>query len=319
MNCRRVQNKLSEYIDGELSVAEAGRVAAHLAVCGECRAEETALRRTIGLTQAWGVHQPGPELEWRLDPAVLAQRAREETRVPWVRRLEFVFAPAVTAAAGALLVAALWPRTQPGPLQPPRAAIQPPPAAVARSAEPPQAQVERLSTPPAAVAAERSSRRVASNPAPRIRERVRVALHRHAESRPALRHVHQRTLPRTVAAVVRVPVVERRADAPARPAPVASAGSDPMPTPEPISLSQTMYASGRYAEAIGVLNAVFERTASRFTDQERALLAERNALADSTIVECSAALRADPGNANARKFLDEAYEAKVALVRSLAS
>ena len=82
--------------------------------------------------------------------------------------------------------------------------------------------------------------------------------------------------------------------------------------------AETLYARGRYREAAVVLNAAIEQSSMRVPAQQRSTYVERNALADATIAECTGALLQDPGNANARKFLDEAYSSKVALLRSLA-
>ncbi len=322
MNCRRVQSKLSEYIDGELSVAEQSRLAAHLAQCRRCRAEETALRRTVSLTQALSAYQPGPELRWRLEPAVLAARARELERTPWTARFQFLFAPAAMSAVAALLVVFLWTRTQPLPqtglLTARERPAAPPvqvanPAAGVRPAEPTRS-TPVATLPPAPVVKPVRPRAASPRPSATVkRQPPRPARPTALRPRPQPRPRTER--PASTPPAAAVPLRPEPQPAPtASPAPVPAAPSEPH---EPIAVAHGLYTSGRYTEAISILNAEFERSSLRCSEKDRSLYAERNALADSAIVECSAALRDDPGNPNARKFLSEAYETKVRLLRSL--
>lgn len=46
--CEQVRERLSAWLDGELAPEERGRVAAHLADCGECRGELALLARLDG-------------------------------------------------------------------------------------------------------------------------------------------------------------------------------------------------------------------------------------------------------------------------------
>ena len=85
----------------------------------------------------------------------------------------------------------------------------------------------------------------------------------------------------------------------------------------PIEVAATLYAQGHYNQAASVLNDAIRRSSQRWPDDLRAVYHERNSLADADISECSGALRYDPGNVNARKFLDKAYTTKVDILRSL--
>ncbi len=49
MECKRVTELLSEYIDGRLSVEDSAAIAAHLEGCAACRRAEAELRRTVAL------------------------------------------------------------------------------------------------------------------------------------------------------------------------------------------------------------------------------------------------------------------------------
>lgn len=313
MNCRHARNRLSEYIDGELSAVEHARVLAHLRECPKCRAEEAALRRTACLAQTWGSYQPGPELGWRLDPAFLAERARVPERVPWSVRLQVLAAPVAVVATALLLVASGNPfRPEPSGSKNAVVARVPevaPPVPVMPEAMAPSPVQESVSAPVGKPTAER----VAPVPAPSERAESRESDTLQPE--PAAARVARRTPSSGMARAPSRPV--RRA--PAKPAarPVMLARAEPAKAPEPLTKAEDLYASGRYVEAAGVLNAAFERSSTGVPAQVRSLYVERNALADAAIAECSGALRQDPGNANARKFLDEAYESKVALLRSL--
>ena len=52
MKCEEIKELLSEYVDGELSAADAASVEQHLAGCDACRAELEALRQTAALVRS---------------------------------------------------------------------------------------------------------------------------------------------------------------------------------------------------------------------------------------------------------------------------
>jgi anti-sigma factor RsiW len=53
MKCSKARQLIPRYVDSELSEGMVGEVQAHLAACGECRAEERSLRRALDLLGEW--------------------------------------------------------------------------------------------------------------------------------------------------------------------------------------------------------------------------------------------------------------------------
>jgi anti-sigma factor RsiW len=110
MKCERVQELLSDYIDGELSSAGVLGIQSHLRRCEHCETEHQALRRTVQLVALYG-RQEAP-IDCR--DAVMAQlrqlpAPQSPMRWPSISRL---FAPPmsmvpnwarVTAVAGVLI------------------------------------------------------------------------------------------------------------------------------------------------------------------------------------------------------------------------
>jgi hypothetical protein len=61
MDCRRMEQLISPYLDGELTPAEAAAVGAHLSVCANCKREyEAILRISIACRQMREVLRPAP-------------------------------------------------------------------------------------------------------------------------------------------------------------------------------------------------------------------------------------------------------------------
>ena len=88
-------DRLSEYLDGDLTLAERTALEAHLAACGTCRATLDELRRVVARAQALDDLPPAADLWPRIAEHVgivslAARRAR--------RRLSFTL-PQLTAAA----------------------------------------------------------------------------------------------------------------------------------------------------------------------------------------------------------------------------
>src|SRR5260370_8076247 len=100
----RWTDRLSEYVDGELGVADARALEAHLASCGDCRATLEALRRVVARARALDDRAPEadlwPEGVTRIGLSPLAQ-------------------------PGAARVAAASPRRLPSPQPPPHPALTP--------------------------------------------------------------------------------------------------------------------------------------------------------------------------------------------------
>ncbi len=101
MSCT-VEDELTAYVDGELSVVEAARVRAHLASCADCRATETLLRRTLTELATLPAFEPSAGLRRRVLSEV------EALPRPWPERLRAWFRPTVLApVAGVALAGAV--------------------------------------------------------------------------------------------------------------------------------------------------------------------------------------------------------------------
>ncbi|GAB4461607.1 MAG: hypothetical protein OHK0029_27110 [Armatimonadaceae bacterium] len=125
MNCRRVNNLLSAYIDKELTGEEMRAVRAHLEYCYTCQAEHEELLQTKKLLAALAVKMPRNELEAALltgieheaksplrrwfptVPALLYQWA-DQWEVAVARLAETQVRPNTVAATLLLSVAGLW-------------------------------------------------------------------------------------------------------------------------------------------------------------------------------------------------------------------
>ncbi len=53
MNCDKIKNQLSVYIDGEVSEKDAVAIREHIAVCNDCAQAELLLRKTSRLIRSW--------------------------------------------------------------------------------------------------------------------------------------------------------------------------------------------------------------------------------------------------------------------------
>jgi anti-sigma factor RsiW len=100
MSCT-VEDELTAYLDGELSVVEAARVRTHLASCADCQATEALLRRTVTELAALPAFEPSTGLRRR----VLAEV--EALPRPWPERLRTWLRPALLAPAGVAVATAM--------------------------------------------------------------------------------------------------------------------------------------------------------------------------------------------------------------------
>lgn len=99
MSCT-VEEDLTAYVDGELSMVEAARVRSHLAACAGCRLTEALLRRTMAEVAMLPAYEPSPALRRR----VLAEV--EALPRPWSERVRRWLSPGALAPAWVALAAA---------------------------------------------------------------------------------------------------------------------------------------------------------------------------------------------------------------------
>jgi anti-sigma factor RsiW len=75
-DCNAVQERFTEYLDGQLTGREMQRIAAHLEDCGECGREWSSLRQTQASLAALGPVPEPKDLLLRIRVAVSQERAR---------------------------------------------------------------------------------------------------------------------------------------------------------------------------------------------------------------------------------------------------
>lgn len=96
MNCQKVRENLSAYLDGELNKAEASSLAAHLLTCNNCRQEWEQLKMINALWQELPEIEPPPNFMQGLSEKLAAataetakpplwERARRITQRPWYK------------------------------------------------------------------------------------------------------------------------------------------------------------------------------------------------------------------------------------------
>jgi hypothetical protein len=104
----RWTDRLSEYLDGELGVADARALEAHLQSCSACRATLEELRRVVARARALDDRAPPadlwPEVAARIGLSPLARRVGAPTAGRSGRRLSFTV-PQLLAASIALVLA----------------------------------------------------------------------------------------------------------------------------------------------------------------------------------------------------------------------
>src|SRR2546428_6438066 len=91
-------DRLSEYLDGELTSPERTAFEAHLASCDACRTTLDELRRVVTNARALDDRPPAADL-WPAVAARIGLSARSKTR-PVVRRVSFSLAPPAPPAGG---------------------------------------------------------------------------------------------------------------------------------------------------------------------------------------------------------------------------
>lgn len=107
MNCGKVQNLLSCYIDRELPGVEMLHIQRHLDVCSECRREYQTLLSVKRLLSEMPAVSPPEWLEERLVEKVLYSPAPAQSwRLPWLPRP--LRRPLAVAAAVAAIALGVW-------------------------------------------------------------------------------------------------------------------------------------------------------------------------------------------------------------------
>ena len=101
MNCRKVNNSLSAYVDGELTGVEHQLIKQHLQACTECHEEFEGIVQMKRILSNVKVHTPRPELAGRILETVHADPTRSfaERSMGW----NAMFAPSRRLWTGASL------------------------------------------------------------------------------------------------------------------------------------------------------------------------------------------------------------------------
>ncbi|MFH1574277.1 MAG: zf-HC2 domain-containing protein [Acidobacteriota bacterium] len=102
MECRHIQEHLSEYLERCLPGEEAERVAAHLHECGDCASVLEEMRSVLALCRSFPIYEPDADV---LDRILLKTSGRRRTRTMRELLDQFVLRPMLTPrfAMGAVL------------------------------------------------------------------------------------------------------------------------------------------------------------------------------------------------------------------------
>jgi len=66
MDCKTVQERIVQFIYGELSASELKRIADHLAECNLCQEEHQLIKKMLNLLKSWENEEPSHEVRMRL-------------------------------------------------------------------------------------------------------------------------------------------------------------------------------------------------------------------------------------------------------------
>jgi hypothetical protein len=106
MNCREVEDRLSDWIDGELAASESQELAQHLEGCARCRQEEQGLRRIVATASTLPRElQPARDLWPGIERELPA--ARSGRPLHWHRHWP-ILAVALPTAAAILIAVGIW-------------------------------------------------------------------------------------------------------------------------------------------------------------------------------------------------------------------
>jgi anti-sigma factor RsiW len=107
MTHEKIQERLSEWLDGELDASASAEVSAHLDACPSCRGESERLRR-LGPALFKASAPPDPRSTEAFVARVMS-RVEAESVSPWERFAARVLAPALGLALAALVFAIVMP------------------------------------------------------------------------------------------------------------------------------------------------------------------------------------------------------------------
>lgn len=98
MDCKRVREKLLDYLEGEVPSQKRKEIKAHLKECSRCNEEVKKLKRLFKLLDEETIFEPG-EAFWRDFPKRVYGRAKRRRRVPYI--------PILAAASLLILISGL--------------------------------------------------------------------------------------------------------------------------------------------------------------------------------------------------------------------
>jgi len=114
VNCRKVNQLLSAYMDGELRGIEQRQVFEHLARCAECELEYESILQMKRMLGCMRTQQPSPDLQARISYALTWEEAQSASRTPemlWTRlriQAQDLFATPQGWGLGAIAVLGLY-------------------------------------------------------------------------------------------------------------------------------------------------------------------------------------------------------------------
>lgn len=289
MNTTHWTERLSEYLDGDLSTAERDACEQHLAGCAECARMLEELKAVAAAARALPAAPPPAELwnaiEARLETPVLAMRPRAEIRDRLQRR--WTFSVGQLAAMAACLVAvtagAMWLAVHGSRTGTPAGATGPV-AAVPRESAPP---VANGSGDSAALSPADPSRGAGAAPEPQLA---------HAEDERGERDEHER------GERVRETAPPRRTD-PDQSVPAVAAD----------------FGVGRYDAAIAELQTSLDQRRSTLDSSTVRIVAQNLAIIDKAIADARTALAADPSSRYLNTYLASTMRRKVDFLRRVNS
>jgi anti-sigma factor RsiW len=125
MVCRKAQELIHSYLDGEIGSAERRGLEEHLEACAGCRRELEATRALLGMVAEVPRRQVGDDFDRALRARLAAVEPQRSTWARWSRLWQFNAwraRPALIPAAVALAAVAVFQALPPAPTETPHAA-----------------------------------------------------------------------------------------------------------------------------------------------------------------------------------------------------